>query len=100
VKDSVAYIYSRAVDADDAPIAMIVLEGGVLRFYAPEGSSMSNKAKSLTANALQLEPDEAEDYFDTYVDRWNGQSMHATVVALTGAAARKVEVTKAKWRKA
>jgi hypothetical protein len=54
----------------------------------------------LTANALQLEPDEAEDYFDTYVDRWNGQSMHATVVALTGAAARKVEVTKAKWRKA
>lgn len=98
--DSAAYIYSRDIDAADTPIALIVLESGVLRFYAPEGSPMSNKAKSLTANAMQLDAEEAQDYFDTYVDRWNGQSMHATVVALTGAEARKVEATKAKWRKA
>jgi len=96
---SAAYIYSRDVDASDAPIALIVLESGVLRFYAPKDSPFWQKAKSLTAKALQLEPDEAQEYFDTYVDRWNGQNLHATVVALTGVNARKVEATKAKWRK-
>ena len=98
MSDMVAHIYNRNDGSPDGPVAMIVLQGGRLLFFAPPGSPFSAKARSLNIRAAELDEEEASDYFDTYVDRWNGQNLHAVVADLTGKEARKVEAMKAKWR--
>lgn len=100
MSDMVAYIHNRNEGSPDGPVAMIVLQEGRLLFFAPPGSPLSSKARSLNIRAADLDEEEAADYFDTYVDRWNGTNMHASVVPMDGKEARKVETTKAKWRKA
>jgi len=99
MSDMVAYIHNRNEGSQDGPLVMIVLQNGRLQFFAPPGSPFSSKARSLNIRSADLDEEEAADYFDTYVDRWNGQNLHASVAPLQGAEARKAEATKAKWRK-
>jgi hypothetical protein len=95
----VAYSYNRNGGTADDLVVMFVVENGRLLFFAPPSSPFSGKVANLNASAAKLDAEEAADYFDTYADRWNGQNMHTTVVSLDAREARKVEATKAKWRK-
>ncbi len=97
--DKVSFVYNNSAGSDNEPIAMIVLRNGTLRFHAPKGSPYEDKIPVLNGNSLNLEKEDAEEYFEDYSGRWDGVLSAVATFPLEGKNARRAEVLIAKWRK-
>lgn len=99
MSDRVSFVYSKDINSDDEPVALIVLKNGMLRFHAPVGSPYRDNISGMNSRSLNLDEDDAEEFFEDFSDSWDNRYSRVATFPLTGRDARRAEVLIAKWNK-
>ena len=97
--DRVSFVYSKDINSDDEPVALIVLKNGMLRFHAPTGSPYRENISGMNNRSLNLDENDAEEFFEDFSDSWDNRYSRVVTFPLTGRDARRAEVLIAKWNK-